>query len=213
MKRLFYLMSLAVVVTLFASCTKEVLVTTGEVIAEKVVPAEAGSFPVAITTKGVWQATPVDSWLHVEEGLVNGDYAIMISYDSNESTAGRRNFNRVGSIVIATYDKYTADTIRVKQRGLTPFMQLKSVVVEATATQCTIPFDTNLTHEQHPSIVCRASEPWVSSVAISASNQSLDLLLEENRGVERQATIEVTFTDAWGEAMTTSCTLTQKQSE
>ena len=168
MKKLLYLMSLTVVVALFASCTKEVLVTTGKVIAEKEVSAEAGSFPVAITTTGVWQATPVDSWLHVEEGLVNGDYAIMISYDSNESTASRRNFNRVGSVVIATYDKVTADTIRVKQRGLTPFMQLQSVVVEATAEHCSVPFDTNLTHEQSPMITCRASEPWVHSVAINA---------------------------------------------
>ena len=206
-------MSLAVVVALFASCTKEVLVTTGEVIAEKVVPAEAGKFHVAVTTTGVWQATPVDSWLHVDEGLVNGDYAITISYDSNESTAARRNFNRVGYVVIATYDKYTADTIRVKQKGLTPFMKLQSVVVEATAERCSIPFDTNLTHEQHPMVVCRASEPWVRSVAINDSSTALNVELEANNGVERQSTIEVSFTDAWGEATTVYCTLTQKQSE
>ncbi|MBR2351820.1 MAG: BACON domain-containing protein [Alistipes sp.] len=212
MKKQFYLISLMAAL-LLASCTKEVLVTQGKLIAETEVSAAKGSFPVAIATTGVWQAIALDEWLHVDESLVEGNYAVMIHHDSNESTAARRNFNRVGHVVIATHDKYTADTIRVKQRGLTPFMNLTDVVAEAYEVEAQVPFDTNLTSEQHPSIVCRATESWVRSVAIASNNKALDVVFGENTGVERQSTIEVTFTDAWGDATTVYCTLTQKQSE
>lgn len=212
MKKQFYLMSLMAAL-LFASCTKEVLVTQGKLIAETEVSAAKGGFPVAIATTGVWQAIALDEWLHVDESLVEGNYAVMVNYDSNESTAARRNFNRVGHVVIATHDKYTADTIRVKQRGLTPYMNLTDMVVEDYEVECQVPFDTNLTSEQHPSMVCRATAPWVKRVAIASNGKALDVTFGENLGAERQSNIEITFTDAWGDATTVYCTLTQKQSE
>ena len=209
MKR-FYLLTLPVLAVLLAvGCTKEVLVTTGELAAVKEVSAEAGSFPVAISTSGVWRVRPIDDWLHVDESLSSGDYAVMVNYDSNESTPGRRNFNRAGSVVVETYDRYTADTIRVLQRGLTPYMNLTDVVIEPLANSCTVPFDTNLTHAQRPTMKCKASASWVRSVTFGSDNMSLDVTLDINRGAERSCLIEVSFTDAWGEPMTKCCTLTQ----
>jgi hypothetical protein len=199
---------------LLPSCTKEVVGVTGKVINEKYVSAEEGSFPMIVTMDGVWTAEVLEDWLSISEdckGYIKGDYAVTVNYASNQSTESRRHFNRLGHVVIRSYDGFMADTVLVKQYGLRPYLELPEAVdVPAEALTYAIVLATNLTDEQRPNITCEASAAWVESVALNDAKTALDLVLAPYEGVERSAEVTFRFTDAWGEATEKTCTITQK---
>lgn len=210
-----YLLTLMVALLAMSSCIKrEVVGVQGKLLTVKEVPAEAGEFMVAVTVNEpedvIWKARPIDNWLHVEDVLKKNNYAITIYYDSNESTENRRNFARVGRVVIDTYEGFTADTIIVKQRGLTPLMQLVDASVEASETECYINFNTNLTDDCRPTLTFEADAEWVESIEFCSNGTQLLVKLAANGGAERTATLTATFVDAWGNATTNTCVLTQK---
>lgn len=211
MKNRICLFALLVVAIAVCGCTKvEVQVTQGKVIAVKDVPVEAGSFPAVILTSGVWYAEAIDSWLSCDDALRNNNYTITINYESNESTVSTRNFARVGRVAIKTFDGFVADTIVVRQRGITPYLQLKDAVIEASQTECEVIFNSNLTDACRPSLKFTASEDWVKGIEYFPDGVSLLVTLDESNGLERSAVITAFFTDAWGEVTTSTCTLTQK---
>ena len=211
-----YLLSIIVAVLFICGCTKvEVKDVQGEVLAVKMVPVTAGEFQLPITVNGepklVWRARPISNWLHVsDENWKQNAYNLTVSYDSNESSMYVRNFARVGHVVVETYDGFVADTIVVKQRGITPYMSLETKSVEASETECEIAFDSNLTDACRPGMTFTADENWVESIEYLSCGTHLLVKLSANAGEERQATISVSFTDAIGETSNVSCVLTQK---
>ena len=211
-----YLLSIIVAVLFICGCTKvEVKDVQGEVLAVKMVPVTAGEFQLPITVNGepklVWRARPISNWLHVsDENWKQNAYNLTVSYDSNESSMYARNFARVGHVVVETYDGFVADTIVVKQRGITPYMSLETKSVEASETECEIAFDSNLTDACRPGMTFTADENWVESIEYLSCGTHLLVKLSANAGEERQATISVSFTDAIGETSNVSCVLTQK---
>ena len=215
MKKTYLLVIIAAVMAI-CSCTKvEVIDVQGEVLAVKEVPVTAGTFQLPITVDGesklVWKARPVQAWLHVDDSeWKQNAYNVLVRYDSNESTANTRNFARVGHVVIETYDGFVADTIIVKQRGLTPSMKLSNVTVEASETACEIPFNTNLTDACRPTMTFSANEDWVESVEYMSNGTHLAVKFSANGAEERSVNILVTFTDAWGVETVADCVLTQK---
>lgn len=212
-----YLLSIFVAVLAMFACTKvEVIDVQGEVIAIKEVPKTKGSFQLPITVKGeprlVWRARPVSDWLHIaDQNWKQNAYNLTVDYDSNESSLYSRNFARVGYVVVETYDGFVADTVVVKQRGITPVMDLADTTVEASETECEIAFDSNLTDECRPGMTYTANENWVESVEYLGCGTRLLVKFTANDGVdERTAEIKVTFTDAWGVSTEETCVLTQK---
>ena len=207
------ILMISMVAALFvAGCTKiEVVRTQGSVIAEVEVSAEPGELPISVKTTGVWSASDDSEWLHVDGDLKKDDYAIAIAYDSNESTDSRRNFCRVGRVIISTYDGFTADTIVVKQRGLTPFLSLQDTEMPAADSEYKVLFNTNLSAMQLPSMSFSADKDWVHSVEFGMDGASLLVKTSVNTGAAREAQITASFKDAWGEVTTTTCTLTQLQ--
>ena len=210
-----YLLVIMVAVFAICGCTKvEYIEVTGRVRAVKEVPVTAGSFQLPITVnntnKLVWKVRPVHNWLHVDDAdWKQNAYNMTVRYDSNESSMNSRNFARVGHLVIETYDGFVADTVVVKQRGITPSMKLSDVKVEASQTTCLIPFNTNLTDACRPGITISASETWVEKVEYLGNGKELEVSLSANDGVERSANIEVVFVDAWGDEHKAECVLTQ----
>lgn len=200
-------------------CTKvEVIDLQGEVIAVKDVPKTAGEFQLPITVKNnptlVWRARPISNWLHVsDQNWKQNAYNLTISYDSNESSMYVRNFARVGHVVVETYDGFLADTIVVKQRGITPYMELENTTIEASETECEITFNSNLTDACRPGITIVADENWVESIEYLGCGTHLLVKVAANSGEERQATISLSFTDACGVTTNTNCVLTQKAGE
>lgn len=190
----------------------------GEVIAVKDVPKTAGEFQLPITVKNnptlVWRARPISNWLHVsDQNWKQNAYNLTISYDSNESSMYVRNFARVGHVVVETYDGFLADTIVVKQRGITPYMELENTTIEASETECEIAFNSNLTDACRPGITIVADENWVESIEYLGCGTHLLVKVAANSGEERQATISLSFTDACGVTTNTNCVLTQKAGE
>ena len=210
-----YLLSILVVVLAMFACTKvEVIDVQGEVIAEKIVPKTKGSFQLPITVKGeprlVWRARPASNWLHVaDQNWKQNAYNLTVDYDSNESSMYSRNFARVGYVVVETYDGFVADTIVVKQRGLTPYMDLLDTTVESSETECEITFDSNLTDACRPGMTFTADENWVESIEYLGCGTHLLVKFSANDGDERKANITVSFTDAWGNTTYETCVLTQ----
>ncbi len=211
-----YLLSIIAAVLVMCGCTRvEVIDVQGEVIAVKEVPVTAGEFQLPITVKNnprlVWRARPVDSWLHVSDGnWKQNAYNLTVNYDSNESSMYSRNFARVGAVVIETYDGFVADTIKVKQRGITPYMQLENKTVEASETECEIAFDSNLTDACRPGMTFSADVNWVKSIEYLSCGTHLLVKFAANSREERNAIITVSFTDACGVTSNATCVLTQK---
>lgn len=205
----------SIVAALFAaSCTKiEVAQPQGRVIATVEVAAEASEFPVSVKTVGVWSASSQADWLHVDSDLKKDNCAIAVAYDSNESTESRRNFCRMGHVVISTYDGFTTDTIVVKQRGLIPFLSLQDTEMPGADNEYKVPFNTNLSAAQLPSMTFSADADWVHSVEFGTDGASLLVKAGVNDGAPRTAQISASFKDAWGDVHTTTCTLTQLQSD
>ena len=211
-----YLLVIMAAFFAICSCTKvEYIEVTGRVRAVKEVPVTAGSFQLPITVENtnklVWKLRPIHDWLHVDDSdWKQNAYNMTVRYDSNESSMNTRNFARVGHLVIETYDGFVADTIVVKQRGITPSMKLENVTIEASETKCLIPFNTNLTDACRPSITLSASEDWVKKLEYLGNGKELEVTLSANDGVERTANVTVLFVDAWGEEYKAECVLTQK---
>ena len=219
MKKTYLLVIIAAAVFAICGCTKiEVIQVQGEVLTEKEVPVTAGSFQLPVTVQGAedlaWKVRPIHSWLHVDdtEWKYNA-YNVLVRYDSNESTMNTRNFARVGHLVVETYDGFVADTIVVKQRGITPSMKLSDTTVPAHKSVCQIPFNSNLTDACRPSMTITASEAWVESVEYLDNGTHLEAKFSENNAAERSATITVLFVDAWGTPYEADCVLTQKSLE
>lgn len=211
-----YLLVIMAAVFAICSCTKvEYIEVTGQVLAVKEVPVAAGSFQLPITVENtnrlVWKVRPIHSWLHVDDSdWKQNAYNVTVRYDSNESSMNSRNFARVGHLVIETYDGFVADTVVVKQRGITPSMKLENVTVEALETKCLIPFNTNLTDACRPGITFSADADWVSGIEYLGNGKELEVGFTANDGIKRTANVTVLFVDAWGDEYKAECVLTQK---
>ena len=216
MNKTYLLVIIAAVFAMFSCTEVEVIDVQGEMLTVKEVPVTAGTFMLPITVNGteklVWKVRPLHSWLHVDDGdWKKNSYNVIVRYDSNESSMNMRNFARVGQLVVETYDGFVADTVVVKQRGLTPSMKLSDVTVAASDVKCEIPFNTNLTDECRPTMTFSAVDcSWVESVRYLGNGTHLEAVFTSNNGAERSAVIRVTFTDAWGETSEAECVLTQK---
>jgi hypothetical protein len=120
-----------------------------------------------------------------------------------------RNFARVGYLAVETLDQFVVDTVVVKQRGLTPYMELTDTTIAASETTGDIPFNSNLTDECRPTMTFSADANWVESVVYLGCGTHLEVKVKPNTNVERTSVITVTFTDACGEVTTADCVLTQ----
>ncbi len=212
-----YLLSIFAALLMISGCTKvEVIDVQGETLVVKEVPVTADSFQLPIivneTSRVVWKARSLSDWLHIAEKdqtWKQNSYNITVYHDSNESSAYVRNFARLGHIVIETYDGFVADTIKVKQRGLTPFMQLKDTEVEALTTECEVEFNSNLTDACRPTMTFRADDDWVESIEYLGCGTHLLVKFSANGGETRETTLRVGFTDACDNYTEATCKLTQ----
>lgn len=216
-----YILSAIIAMFAICSCSKiEVKEVQGEVLTEKIVPVTAGEFLLPITvndaTRLAWRARSLSDWLHILG--TNGDwkqnaYNITVNYDSNESSQYMRNFARKGYLVIETYDGFVADTVVVKQRGITPYMNLEDKTVEAIDTECKITFDSNLIDDCRSGIELSADADWVESIEYLSNGTELLVKFLPNTEAERVATLKIAFTDLCDETTVETCTLTQKAVE
>ena len=206
MKKTLAILSLGAL--LLSGCTVEVLSPTGKISADAYVPAKAGEFVAFVETEGVWNACALSSWLSVEEKLRRGSGSLGVAYSSNESVPGDRRFNRVGYVLVKTYDGATADTLRVYQAGLAPFLEIPPYGIGSAEGDVYVPFNTNLTDSERKSVSFSADASWVEEVTWAACGDSL-LLRCATSPLGSPAEIQASFRDEWGNVTLAKGTVTR----
>ena len=178
-------------------CSQEVLVTQGKSLGEKEVYPAAGDFSVFVETTGVWSVSSPEDWIHVPAGWFRDNHAVIVAYDSNESVVGAPRFNRIGHVIVKTFDGAAADTLYVRQQGIEPYLAMDAeVTVPSSGGSCYIPVYTNLTSAQRGSIICQADAQWISGPALGKDCTGVSF--DAAPGSGRSCRLTVTFTDAWG---------------
>lgn len=192
MKRIIYIMSAA----LFAvACNKEVLLTTEQEGGILMVGVAKGEVPVLVETDGVWYAETSDNWIQVSGEYRKDKGSFIVKYESNESTDGDRRFNREGCVRVRTFDGAVVKNIRLRQYGLTPFIEIPDAVVSTAAGTYSIPVFTNLTDRERASIVCSSNSGSISGIVWGKSGADISF---NAAGSTENVVLTVTFTDAWG---------------
>lgn len=208
MKRIVYIF--IAVIFFCTSCAKEVLQTTYVDLGKKTVGVEAGSFPVKVTTEGVWYAESQSSWITVDGSLHDSDGTFLISYDSNASIEGDWRFNRIGTVYVKTYDGATTAVISVWQKGITPVIGFAEVnKIPVAGGLCKIPCTTNLTDAERNGISLSCNVNWISGLEWGRDGRSITFAAEAG-AQGREATIKLVHTDAWGIATEALCTISQE---
>lgn len=191
---------------LMLSCNKETgpREETGGV---HTVGVSSGSFPVLVSTTGVWMAESPDSWIHIDGDWHKDRASFSVRYESNESTDGDRRFNRCGTIRVKTWDGAIVKRIILRQYGLEPFISIPDAVVSTSAGKQSVPFMTNLTDRERPSLVFRSTSASLRNPVWDedGENLSFETLAGPEGGV-----IEVQFTDAWGQVFSASGKITRE---
>lgn len=192
MKRIIYIMSAA----LFAvACNKEVLLTTEQEGGILMVGVAKGEVPVLVETDGVWYAETSDNWIQVSGEYRKDKGSFIVRYESNESTDGDRRFNREGCVRVRTFDGAVVKNIRLRQYGLTPFIEIPDAVVSTAAGTYSIPVFTNLTDRERASVLCSSNSASISGIVWGKSGEDISF---NAAGSTENVVLTVTFTDAWG---------------
>ena len=192
-----------------ASCQKEVQQTTGAVKAQTELSARSGSFVAYVETEGVWSAEALEDWLHVDQAYHKDHNAVEVEYDSYESVPGYMRFNRMGHVVIRTYDGFAADTLVVKQRGSEPVLSFAEVnLISAEGGDVSVPFTTNLSDRERPYVRLTTDSAWIKDPVWGRDGVSVSFTAEP--GSSREGTVTVTYTDGWGQVTASVCRIRQE---
>ena len=208
-KRLSIFLLAAGLAACLAGCSREVLVTQGKSLGVKEVYPAAGDFSAFINTEGVWSVSSPEAWIHVPGGLFKDPGAVIVSYDSNESVVGAPRFNRLGHVVVKTYDGAAADTLYIRQQGIEPYISLEDTTVPTSGGSCYIPLYTNLTGAQRGSIICTSDAGWISEVSLGPDCRGV--VISAAQGSGREGRISVSFKDEWGIETVASCKIIQRE--
>lgn len=199
---------LVAAVIILGACSREVIVPQGRSLGVKEVYPAAGDFSVLVSTEGVWSVSSPEQWIHVPGDWFRDNHAIIVSYDSNESTVGAPRFNRLGHVIVKTYDGAAADTLYIRQQGIEPFLSLDAEnVISSSGGKCYIPVYTNLTSDQRGSISCVADADWVLSAEFGREGQGISF--EAAAGSGRECRLVMSFTDGWGRVSSAETTIRQ----
>ena len=192
---------------LLVACNKEEIRTREEAGGTRTVGVSSGAFPVLVTTEGVWMAESDDAWIHIDDSWHKNKASFYVQYDSNESTDGDRRFNRVGTIRVKTWDGAIVKTISLRQYGLEPFISLPDTKISTAGGRQNIPFLTNLTDRERPSLVFTSDSPSLIAPIWDEDGESVSFDTTEGT---TGGVIQVQFTDAWGKVFTASATITRE---
>lgn len=195
---------------LLSACTKEVLKTSGKVLGERTVSAEAGDFPVLVTTTGVWTAASLSDWIKVDGDMHKDQCTILVRYGANTSYLGKNCFNRLGKVLVRTVDGAQADTLLVKQRGIAPFFYCPEVgEVPLRGGRFSVPVNSNFSDNERSRLSFRSDVEWISNISWGYDGRSIAFDVTKGE-TAREATIYLTFTPEWGEIFEGECPIIQK---
>lgn len=180
------------------------------------VSAEAGELGIQVLTDQQCQLTlldPTQQWLTLKQSAIKGDDNIQVSFSGNNS------FPRQTRIRIYAPDVNRADTITVRQQGITPYIRFETTnrVVRGSGETFIVDIDTNIPNDQIETNTDYTDDyvtsPWISRTSADDVSR-LQLTADANPADNklRHARITFSFTDEWGETTTQVLYLVQQTS-
>lgn len=195
------------------SCDKEPEIRTqGTSLGEIEVSAESGFRSIAVNTTGVWYVGEADgaAWISFDDTIGRDNGAFTVYYESNKSDLSVTRLRRMARIVVSTADKYTADTLYLKQNGVPSVLRFRDCSVElpATAGEHFVYVTSNIPAEEVHAVDVSSDQPWIRNVRFDNSSRVVFTL--DAADAERRGNISLRFTDAWGESSESVLEIIQK---
>ena len=207
MRHFIYWAGLCIAMGCFTSCKDEEspeVVTAGES-SVITLPADAGSREVEITAAGAWSVerdSLTRQWINIEGKRGEGNGSFRLVWRNNEA------FPRVGKLVVKLANRLKADTLYVRQYGISPIVEFASATgdtVPSGGRAVQVAFRTNIpaadTARMAVQVVYEGTKKdWVSGPVFTKGMDTLSAMVAANVPGEgsRKARVEVAYTDAWG---------------
>lgn len=186
--------------------------TQGRSLGEIEVSADEGFRSVAITTDGVWYVGEADSadWVSFDDTVGRDNGAFTVFYEANKSDLSETRLKRMARIVVSTADKYTADTLYLKQYGAPAVLRFRSSEVEVGAAGGTLSVEvsSNIPAAESRRIKVSADAAWIRNLSFDGISQVRFAAVATSEG--RRGTITISFIDGWGDMCSSSIDVIQK---
>ena len=195
------------------SCDKEPEIRTqGSSLGTIEVSADEGHVSVAVNTSGIWYVGEADhvGWISFDDTVGKDNGAFTVYYDSNKSDLVETHLRRMARIVVSTADKYTADTLYLKQNGVPAVLRFKESVIELPVASGEYSTDvtSNIPAGESGAIRIYPDQTWIRNVRFDNSSKVGFTL--DTASAERSGNITLEFTDAWGETSRSVLEIIQK---
>ncbi len=177
-----------------------------------IVTADEGVHSFGVTTSGSWSVTmdeDAKEWCE----FVGPDYgkgigAFSVKYTENKFDGVRRGLRRQALFTVTTADLSSSVTIYFRQSGLTPKLEFraKQFIFKYNTTENVLAVNTNLSVYEAADIKYSIKGDWITSHKINVNGTEIVITHTENdsEDVERRATAEISYTDAWGDTFTST---------
>lgn len=201
------------------SCTKEN--TEGEGLyagknSTTYVSSDSGILEFEIQTEGSWSASPVNSttktWTSFEgPSQGQGKATLSIQYRANNT------FSREGRIAVKLGEARIADTIVIRQYGLTPTIEFRETTAKVypIGGKTIFKIATNLSGSLLERIrfsmanLEGSDKEWISEGEVSNNGEIASCEISANQETDRKADLSISFTDDWGIVHSTTCEVSQ----
>ena len=198
------------------------LVELGATQKEYIIDEDGGSVKIAVYSNGAYHIDSLDEspWLSLDRTSGEGDDSLKVTATMNEE------FKRMSRIVLCSNVDSRRDTISIKQKGaLTAALTKENTsivlpgaggtVTESVSTN--VPFSYMNVDIEYPE---GAPSGWVSSVNIDDTpltdgSHALSISADANPDatVPRTATINLSYTDGWGDNVSVLLNLVQRNAK
>jgi hypothetical protein len=206
----------SLIVTMFASCNIDdgdnpVFSELGAVHTEYTVPAAAGELKIPVYTNQACDISMAEAsqWASLKTKNIVGDSTITLQYEENTG------FPRKTKVAVFAPKVSRADTVLVKQEGITPYVKFNktNIVALGTGEDVLDTLDTNIPVDNIKvdiTYLDGSEGGWLTNNTIS--NGVLKVTAQPNPSDYsiRNAKITLSYTDDWGETMTSELYILQK---
>lgn len=180
------------------------------------VGSDAGTRDFTIETTATWTAAPVNSasksWLEIRgaaEGM--GGETLTVYFRANNS------ISREGRIAVRLNNSPVADTIVVRQFGVTPVIEFRNAenTVYPVGGNSRFEIATNLPPSLFERIEAYAVNPdgtipeWIADCSLSDEEEIFCCNISANETADRTACLQMRFVDDWGQEYVASSSVSQ----
>lgn len=215
MKNMIKLLLAAVLIVACGCQKEEILTNNSEQIV--IVTADEGVHSFGVTTPGEWSVTMDEEskeWCEfVGPTHGKGMGAFSVKYDENKFDGVRRGLRRQAVLTVITGDEFTSITIYFRQSGITPKLEFRNKVYTFAhnSLENVLTVNTNLSIFEAADIKYSVTGDWITSDRITANGTEIVITntANESEEVERKATAEISYVDAWGDTFAATTEIVQ----